>query len=146
MKKNLMFALAAACCAVLAPVSAQEAAPAAPAVAPASTSEHVQYMKGMIALVDEMAEVIDSVKDKASADAAAVRIPEITKKMEELSKKGEALEEPSPEVQLQLQELAGEVLGKFMGLAMKMEGIKQADFYGSEAFKALAEQKPGEQQ
>ncbi len=142
MKKNLMFALAAACCTLGVPAHSQEAAPAA--VAPAA-SEHVQYMQGMIALVDEMSEVIDSVKDKASADAAAVRIPEIAKQLEELSKKGEALEEPSPEVAMQLQQLAGEVLGKFMSLAVKMEAIKQADFYGSAALKELSEKSPAQQ-
>ncbi len=138
-----MFALAAAaCCTLTVPATAQEA-PLPSAVAP-SASPHVQYMKDMIALADEMNEVIDSVKDRASADAAAARIPEITAKMAELSKSSEALEEPSPEVQLELQALVAEVLGKFMNLAMKTEALRKADFYGSTAFKDLANQQPAQ--
>jgi uncharacterized protein (TIGR03066 family) len=59
------------------------------------TSKHETVIKGMIQQLNELGEALESVKDKDSAKAAAVRINKVCDRMTELGKEAEGLPELS---------------------------------------------------
>jgi hypothetical protein len=57
-------------------------------------SAHESVIRGVISCMSDLADALESVKDKDSAKAAAPKINKICDRMEELAKKGKSLGEP----------------------------------------------------
>lgn len=67
-----------------------------------AAAEYVQTANEVVAVVKELATILDGVKDQASADAAAEKVGSITQRMIELQKKAEAMPRPGAEVEAQV--------------------------------------------
>lgn len=102
--------------------------------APAA-QEYTQLAQEVVAVVTRLTDVLESVKDKASADAAAPQISSITTRMLELQRQAENMPSPGNEVEqlvrsnmdLQhVQQVVARFLNAFIQLAMN-------NAYGSEA-------------
>ena len=133
MKKIAILAAAVFC----SPVTfAQEAPVAATVVAPAADAEAL--VDTILGKLEEMVVVLESVNDRASADAAAEKINAIKVEVEALTAQGEALGEPDEETQERLAQKAMMVL---FTIAPRIEEagarIEENAFYGSEALEAV---------
>ena len=115
-----------------APAPAAET-PAAP-VAPAAevSKEAKEAADQMLALMKEMSATLSTVKDKATADAAAEKMAKINEKGEALSKSAQKVQ---AEMDAAMQARQAELLPIFMGMMTDMQRLQQADFYGSQALK-----------
>ena len=120
-----------------APAPAAET-PAAP-VAPAAevSKEAKEAADQMLALMKEMSATLSTVKDKATADAAAVKMAKINEKGEALSKSAQKVQ---AEMDAAMQARQAELLPIFMGMMTDMQRLQQADFYGSQALKDAMKQ------
>ena len=120
-----------------APAPAAET-PAAP-VAPAAevSKEAKEAADQMLALMKEMSATLSTVKDKASADAAAEKMAKINEKGEALSKSAQKVQ---AEMDAAMQARQAELLPIFMGMMTDMQRLQQADFYGSQALKDAMKQ------
>ena len=103
--------------------------PAAP-VAPAAevSKEAKEAADQMLALMKEMSATLSTVKDKATADAAAEKMAKINEKGEALSKSAQKVQ---AEMDAAMQARQAELLPIFMGMMTDMQRLQQADFYGS---------------
>ncbi len=90
----------------------------------------------MVAFMKEMMAVCTPVKDKASADAAAVKIKELYVRFGHLK---DTHGIPREEIDAAMNAKGPEVFGIIMGLGMTMDKIQKADFYGSAALKEVVE-------
>ena len=120
-----------------APAPAAET-PAAP-VAPAAevSKEAKEAADQMLALMKEMSATLSTVKDKATADAAAEKMAKINEKGEALSKSAQKVQ---AEMDAAMQARQAELLPIFMGMMTDMQRLQQADFYGSQALKDAMKQ------
>ncbi len=105
-------------------------------VAEAKPQDHLVITKATLACISRINGILDTVTDKASADAAAAELTPLCKALGELMKTAHGLGAPSAEVAAQLEPLrpacgkaAGDMLGKLGRLA--------PEYYGSEAMKKL---------
>ena len=112
--------------------------PAAP-VAPAAevSKEAKEAADQMLALMKEMSATLSTVKDKATADAAAEKMAKINEKGEALSKSAQKVQ---AEMDAAMQARQAELLPIFMGMMTDMQRLQQADFYGSQALKDAMKQ------
>ncbi len=126
--------------------SAQDAPAPAPAaetpaahVAPAAevSKEAKEAADQMLALMKEMSATLSTVKDKATADAAAEKMAKINEKGEALSKSAQKVQ---AEMDAAMQARQAELLPIFMGMMTDMQRLQQADFYGSQALKDAMKQ------
>lgn len=117
-----------------APAPAPAAEPAAKADAPAAevSKEAKEAADQMLALMKEMSATLGTVKDKATADAAAETMAKINEKGEALSKSAQKVQ---AEMDQAMQARQAELLPIFMGMMTDMQRLQQADFYGSQALK-----------
>ena len=133
MKKIAFLAAAVFCSSV---TFAQEAPVTAPVVAPASNAEVI--VDQMLAKLVEMVDVLESVEDRATADAAAEKITAIKAEVEALTVQAEALGELDEATQ---QAIAGKMMGVLFSIAPRIEEagarIEENAFYGSEALEAV---------
>lgn len=102
---------------------------------PGATGEEAEtLLKEMMTSLGDLSKVLETVTDKASADAAAPKVIELSAKVKELQLRSEKMGEPSQEVQQSLMEQYSkqleETVGKFMQASMK---VGMANFYGSES-------------
>lgn len=123
-------------------IAALAAAPCVVAVAPAATvEEYTAVMKEQIALAEELTDVLTSIVDKDSADAAAAKMAVIMEKGEAIKAKEDALGEPSPEMEKALELVREEWIYALVQFSMTsdtaMKRIVENDCYGSEALKTL---------
>ncbi|MCC8093666.1 MAG: hypothetical protein LIO61_10975, partial [Akkermansia sp.] len=120
-----------------APAPAAET-PAAP-VAPAAevSKEAKEAADQMLALMKDMSATLSTVKDKATADAAAEKMAKINEKGEALSKSAQKVQ---AEMDAAMQARQAELLPIFMGMMTAMQRLQQADFYGSPALKDARKQ------
>ena len=123
--------------------SAQDAPAPAPAPAAETPAEPaavgaVVFMEAkeaadqMLALMKEMSATLSTVKDKATADAAAEKMAKINEKGEALSKDAQKL---ADQVDAAMQARQAELLPIFMGMMTDMQRLQQADFFGSQPLK-----------
>ena len=107
-----------------APAPAAET-PAAP-VAPAAevSKEAKEAADQMLALMKEMSATLSTVKDKATADAAAEKMAKINEKGEALSKSAQKVQ---AEMDAAMQARQAELLPIFMGMMTDMQRLQQAD-------------------
>lgn len=108
MKTFLLTTVLAASCAF-----AQAAAPAAPA-APAELSAEAQalvpFVDEMAACMNQISDRLDSIKDKASADAAAPKLAELFEQLKTIKTKVTEITAKNPNAQLEIQGVASEKL------------------------------------
>ena len=76
-------------------------APATATATPAA-AKYVQAANEVLVVVKELTTILESVKDQASAGAAAEQVGSITLRMIELQKKAEAMPRPGAEVEAQV--------------------------------------------
>ena len=104
--------------------------PAAP-----TAEEYTGLANEVITVLKELTGVLGTVKDKASADAAAPQLSGITQRMLELQRKAEGMPRPSNEVEQlvrgsinvqEIQQLVNDFLNTFIQIAMN-------NAYGSQA-------------
>lgn len=72
--------------------------PASTTATPAA-SEYMQTANEVLAVVKELARILDGVQDQASADAAAEQVSSITARMIELQGKAESMPRPTAEIE-----------------------------------------------
>lgn len=114
---------------------AAPAAPAAPATAPAATAEQFETAaRNLMNCIRELDATLQSVKDTASADAAAPKVKELVAKMNAVSAENEKLGEPAPEIQAQVEKAIGAEFQQTMeSLGNTMRPIAMNGFYDSAA-------------
>jgi hypothetical protein len=104
------------------------------ASAPAA-AEYTSLAKDVIGVITELTTVLETVKDKASADAVAPQLSGITARMLELQRKAEALPRPGQEVEqlvhssinmAEARQLVSRFMNSFINIAMN-------NAYGSQA-------------
>lgn len=137
MKKIAFLAVAALC----SPLSmAQEASVAAEVPAVCTPAEAEAVLDEVIASLVEVVTVLESIQDKASADAAVEKLDAVKVRMEAAQAKMDALGEPDEETQAKLSE---KLLPVLFDIAPRMEAagtrIIENDCYGSEVLKAAME-------
>ncbi len=132
--------LAAVCALSLAaPLFAQESASAAapapaPTDKPAASAEAQKLVQEELTLLGDIMDVIASAKDKATANAAAGKLKELTAKNVALQAKLAKLPEADKEAALMARgEAHINILAAGIG---HMKRVEDADYYGSEALKA----------
>lgn len=118
-----------------APAAQIPAAKLTPAAKTGATKEEAEtLLKEMMTSLGDLSKVLETVTDKASADAAASKVVELSAKIKDLQLRSEKMGEPSPEVQQallgQYSKQLDDTLGKFMPASMK---VGMANFYGSES-------------
>lgn len=121
-------------CALAQDAPAPAPTPAAPAVQPAPTAESIalarEVMNKILAVANERAAIMVSVKDKASADAAAPKFHNSDIKLAELK----YVDAPRP-----TKELVEEYIPKLQEARQttldELERIKAAEYFGSEELK-----------
>lgn len=124
-----------------APAAATPAAPTAPAAE--VSKEAKEAADQMLALMKEMSATLSTVKDKATADAAAEKMAKINEKGEALSKSAQKVQ---AEMDTAMQARQAELLPIFMGMMTDMQRLEQADFYGSQALKDAMKKTGGSDQ
>ena len=117
--------------------SAQDAPAPAPAPAAEVSKEAKEAADQMLALMKEMSATLSTVKDKATADAAAEKMAKINEKGEALSKSAQKVQ---AEMDAAMQARQAELLPIFMGMMTDMQRLQQADFFGSQALKDAMKQ------
>lgn len=102
--------------------------------ASAPTQDYLQIGQETVALLNELTGVLETVKDKESADAAVSRVQKIASKMQELRSRAEALPAPDNEDEAALREKLnnGEVRSAIHRFMVAMLDLAQTDAYGSE--------------
>lgn len=84
--------------------------------------------------VKELNAALQTVKDTASADAAAPKVKELVEKMNAVSAENEKLGEPTPEIQAQVEKAIGAEFEQTMkDLGETMRPMAMNGFYDSEA-------------
>lgn len=139
MKKLFLSAVIAASSVVFADISMGNGAPVVPATpekqSAVSAEEYTALAKEIFGVMKEMTLIMESVKDQASADAAAAKLGGMTVRMQELQKKAEPLPRPSAEIELQvkssfdMQEVQ-QTISRFIGAFIR---IGMNNGYGSQA-------------
>jgi hypothetical protein len=132
--KKIAFIAAAVFCS---PVTfAQEAPATAPVVASASDVDVLADQ--MLAKIVEMVNVIETVEDRATADAAAEKINVIKEELKALTVKAESLGHIDESTE---QVIAAKVMGVLFSLAPRIEAcgakMEDNDYFGSEALKSI---------
>jgi hypothetical protein len=129
--KKIAFIAAAVFCS---PVAFAQEAPVAATVAPAAEAEAL--VDAILGKLEDMVQVLESVNDRATADAAAEKIAAIKAEVEALTAQGEALGEPDEATQ---ERIAAKAMTVIFTIAPRIEEagarIEENDFYGSEALK-----------
>ncbi len=134
MKKIAFFAAAALCSSM---AMAQDV-PATPVAPVASYAEAEAVVDEMIAVLTEVVDVLESVNDQATADAAAAKLTALKDRMMEVQLKAEAMGEPDEATQ---EKLAEKLLPAMFSLAPRMEAagtnILENNCFGSAALEAI---------
>lgn len=100
---------------------------------------HLPLMKKMHANTFDLVKTLQSVQDKETAEAAAVRIQEIVSLNKALQKEDEALGKPTEEQQDELYDYIAINAGRDTGtsdLIFEHERLTEANFFGSDALEA----------
>lgn len=102
--------------------------------ASAPTQEYLNIGQETVAQLNELTDVLETVKNRESADAAVSRVQEISAKMQELRARAEALPAPDNEDEAILRETMnnGEVRTAIRRFMVAMLDLAQTDAYGSE--------------
>lgn len=112
-------------------------ASAADVAAPAAADEETAYLQigqDTVALLRELTAVLDSVKDRESADAAVSRVHDISAKMQALKQRVERMPKPEPGQEAILREHMNneEVRSAVQQFMAALLNLAQTDAYGSE--------------
>lgn len=85
-----------------------------------SGSDHEALAEDMLDSLDEMLNLLSTVKDEASANKAAPEIEKVSKKLQEQLKEAEKLGEPAEEMNEDLKKRSKEMWGKLMQEMMRV--------------------------
>ncbi len=114
-------------------------APEAPAAEPSPCTpaapqvDMVELVKEAMLVTEDLTSVFASVTDKASADAAAEKLPALSEKMKAITAQAEGMQEPQIQGNPELEALEArhEATTRRLGEALMQLAMK--NFYGSEA-------------
>lgn len=90
--------------------------------APAAADAHEELLKDILKVITEVCDVMDKVKDKATAEQNKAKLKELAARMDELRKQAEKLGPPGAELQ---KKLAEEYLPQFMKLEPRMLAVRK---------------------
>ncbi len=130
MIKNVTFAVAAGLC-LAGLTSCGDAKKEAAAAVAAKPTDHGGYLKVLTSLMNDFCGVCDTIKDKASADAAAPKVEAMAKQLNEYMKGLMALGEPDAATQ---EKLAAE--GEAFDAVMEKVGQKIAALLGNNCYES----------
>lgn len=106
------------------------------AATPANETEaaYLQIGQDTVALINELTQVLNSVKDRESADAAVPRVQEVAAKLQSLRERAEALPAPGSDQEALFRENmnSAEVRAAIQNFMLSMLNLAQTDAYGSE--------------
>lgn len=119
------------------PAPVAETPAAAPAASVEVSKEAKETAGQMVALIQEVSDVLETVKDKATADVAAEKIVKINEKGEAIEKS--CSEELKDELDAAMQAHQAQLLPIFMKLMTNMQRLQGQDFFGSSALKDAME-------
>jgi hypothetical protein len=71
-------------------------------------------------VINDMAEVLGTVKDKSTAEAARPKLEKLGQRMKEIQEQTEKLPDPDPATQSKYMERMGKAMGKLMEAQMKL--------------------------
>lgn len=100
----------------------------------ASVQDYLNIGQETVALLNELTDTLETVKDRESADAAVSRVQEISAKMQKLRDRAETLTVPDNEDEAELRAKMnnGEVRSAIRRFMVAMLELAQTDAYGSE--------------
>ena len=110
----------------LTPLALADISYGSPAPAP-TAKEYTQLANDVISIIKEMTQVLESITDQASADAAAPQLRSTTARLLELQRKTEEMPRPTNEVELlvrsninvlEVQQLVGKFLNACIQIAI----------------------------
>lgn len=103
--------------------------------------KHEVVIKDTIQAMNDMADIVDTIKDEASAKAAEPKLKAVADRLQEIKKRADAMEKPSAEKEEALKKkYEGELkagMGRMMGAAMKAASVPGAQQAVQDAFKGL---------
>ena len=140
MKKIAFFAAAALCgsMAMAQDVSVAPVAPVAPEAEAVSYAETEAVLDEMIVVLTEVVEVLESVNDQATADAAAAKLVALKDRAQQVQDKMAAMGELDDATE---EKLSAKLMPVLFMLAPRMEAagmnIVENNFYGSTALEAV---------
>jgi hypothetical protein len=106
-----------------------------------SSDPHDAAVKEMLAAMNELADVMDTVKDEASATAAAPKLKAVADRVKALKTKMDGMPKPTAEVEESLkkkyEEQMKNVMGRLMAAGMKASSVPGAQAAFQEAMKAM---------
>lgn len=118
----------------LSPLAIADISYGSPAPAPAA-KEYAQLANDVISVIKELTQVLETITDQASADAAAPKLSSTTAKLLELQRKTEEMPRPTNEVEqlvrsnINVQEVR-QLVGNFLNACIR---IAMNNGYGSQA-------------
>lgn len=140
MKKIAFIAAAALCSSFAIAQDAPLTTTQEPIAAVCSPEEAEAIVDEVIAALTEVTETLESIQDKASADAAVSRLEAVKARMIEAQAKMDTAGQPDEATQ---EKLAMKLLPALFNLSPRMEAaakrIEENDCYGSEALKGAVE-------
>ncbi len=116
---------------------ADEAAAPAPAPAAALPTDHIGIAEAALDTLDDIIVLLESVTDKASADAAAGKMSALKEKMSAIMVAGQALGEPTEEVRASLQAMSDKAQAKLGAMLQALHTLVAQDCYGSDALEQV---------
>lgn len=106
------------------------------AATPAGETEeaYLQIGRDTVALIKELTEVVNTVKDRESADAAVPKVVEISAELQKLRERAEALPAPDSEDEAFFRDKinSAEVRDAVQNFMFSMLNLAQTNAYGSE--------------
>lgn len=106
------------------------------AATPADETEeaYLQIGRDTVALIKELTAVVNTVKDRESADAAVPKVEEISAELQKLRERAEALPAPDSEHEAFFRDKinSAEVRAAVQNFMFAMLNLAQTDAYGSE--------------
>lgn len=134
MKKIAFFSAAA----LYSSMAMAQDVPVAPEAAAVSYAEAEAVLDEMIVVLTEIVEILESVNDQATADAAAAKLVALKDRAQQVQDKMTAMGEPDAATQ---EKLAAKLMPALFMLAPRMEAagmkITENNFYGSTALEAI---------
>ncbi len=111
--------------------------PAAVVPAMASEADYVKNFKTLHRNLDDIMSVFESVTDKASAEAAAAKLPALFREMSDITTDGDRLGEPEGELEARVEQLNELYQEHFGAVLRKGQELLDKGCYGCEKLEEL---------
>jgi predicted nucleic acid-binding Zn-ribbon protein len=106
-------------------------------------NEHEAMMKDMIKAMNELADVLESIKDEATAKAAEPKLKALGTRIQEMKKKADALgglpKDKDEELRKKYEPEMNAAVGRIMAASQKAASVPEAQAALQEAFKSMGQ-------